>query len=207
MSAAVIAQLLAQYGLPLTQQIYVWVKENKTVVTPEDWALLEQLAKYRSNDALTAAGNKIEDGTTPMSRMETEQLVEELKKVSARLDGMTDTRHKGNEALNAIILQFTEQTERHETRIQTMETTINRMIQTLASDLRDIKTRLIGDAALQSDGLVQQHNGVITRLVVVEQKADKNRDDLNWIKRERIVVFSVIAGAGSVLAWIKGWFT
>lgn len=62
MSAAIIAQLLAQYGLPLTQQIYLWVKENKTVVTPEDWALLETLAKYRSRDALAAAGIKIENG-------------------------------------------------------------------------------------------------------------------------------------------------
>jgi len=61
MNPVLIAQLLAQFGLPLTQQIYVWVKEGKTVVTPEDWATLVTLSQYRSADSLAAAGIKIED--------------------------------------------------------------------------------------------------------------------------------------------------
>lgn len=62
MSAAVVAQLLAQFGLPLTQQIYIWVKEGKTEVTEADWAVLTALSQYRSADALAAAGIKIVDG-------------------------------------------------------------------------------------------------------------------------------------------------
>jgi len=62
MSAVVIAQLLAQFGLPLTQQIYQWVKEGKTEVTDSDWSLLTTLAQYRSSDSLAAAGIKIENG-------------------------------------------------------------------------------------------------------------------------------------------------
>lgn len=126
--------------------------------------------------------------------------------MSARLDDMTDTRHKGNEALNSIVLRFTEQTERHETRIQVMETAITRMVQGLASDLRDIKTRLIGDENLKSDGLVQQHNMVTMRLDGVEKMAKENRNEIAGLKRERIVAVSVLAAGGATLAWVKGWF-
>jgi hypothetical protein len=62
MSPQIIAQLLAQFGLPLTQQIYTWVKENKTEVTDADWATLTALANYRSADALKATGIQIVEG-------------------------------------------------------------------------------------------------------------------------------------------------
>lgn len=62
MTPALIAQLLAQFGIPLTQQIYVWIKEGKTAVTDDDWAILQALATYRSADALAAAGINIVDG-------------------------------------------------------------------------------------------------------------------------------------------------
>ncbi len=62
MTPAVIAQLLAQFGIPLTQQIYTWIHEGKTVVTDADWALLTTLSQYRSADSLAAAGIKIVDG-------------------------------------------------------------------------------------------------------------------------------------------------
>jgi hypothetical protein len=62
MPLATIIQLLAQFGLPLTQQIYVWVKEGKNEVTPEDFAALVKLSQYRSADSLAAAGIKIENG-------------------------------------------------------------------------------------------------------------------------------------------------
>lgn len=62
MPPLIIAQLLAQYGLPLVQQIFVWVKEGKTTVTPEDFEVLAALSRYRSADALAAAGIKIVDG-------------------------------------------------------------------------------------------------------------------------------------------------
>lgn len=62
MSPAIIAQLLVQFGLPLTQQIYTWIKDGKQTVTTEDWALLITLSQYRSADSLAAAGIKIVDG-------------------------------------------------------------------------------------------------------------------------------------------------
>jgi hypothetical protein len=62
MPLATIIQLLAQFGLPLTQQIFAWQREGKVVVTAEDFAVLEKLAAYRSADALAAAGIKIVDG-------------------------------------------------------------------------------------------------------------------------------------------------
>lgn len=62
MTPLIIAQLLVQFGLPLTQQVYTWVHENKTTVTPEDFAALVTLSQYRSADALAAAGIKIVDG-------------------------------------------------------------------------------------------------------------------------------------------------
>lgn len=61
MPAILIAQLLVQFGLPLTQQIFAWVQDGKTV-TPEMFTLLVTLGRYRSDDALTAAGIKIVDG-------------------------------------------------------------------------------------------------------------------------------------------------
>lgn len=62
MNLILLSQLLAQFGLPLTQQIYTWIKEGKTVVTPEDWATLTTLSQYRSSDSLAAAGIAIVDG-------------------------------------------------------------------------------------------------------------------------------------------------
>jgi len=62
MTPAIAAQIIAQYGLPLAQQIYLWIKENKATVTDEDWAVLDALSKYRSADSLAAAGIKIVDG-------------------------------------------------------------------------------------------------------------------------------------------------
>lgn len=62
MTPAIIAQLLAQFGLPLTQQIFTWIKEAKTDVTPADFDQLMKLAQYRSADSLAAAGLKIEGG-------------------------------------------------------------------------------------------------------------------------------------------------
>jgi hypothetical protein len=62
MSPAIIAQLLVQFGLPLTQQIFTWIHSGKTEVTADDFAELMKLAQYRSTDSLTAAGLKIVDG-------------------------------------------------------------------------------------------------------------------------------------------------
>lgn len=62
MTPLLIAQLLLQYGLPLTQQIMTWVQSGKTTVTPEDFQVLVTLSQYRSADSLAAAGIKIVDG-------------------------------------------------------------------------------------------------------------------------------------------------
>jgi hypothetical protein len=62
MTPLLVAQLLIQFGLPLTQQIMTWVQSGKTAVTPEDFQALVTLSQYRSADALAAAGIKIVDG-------------------------------------------------------------------------------------------------------------------------------------------------
>ena len=62
MPLSTVIALLAQYGIPLTQQIFTWVNSGKTTVTAEDWEQLVKLGQYRSNDALAAAGIKIVDG-------------------------------------------------------------------------------------------------------------------------------------------------
>lgn len=62
MPIATAIQLIAQFGLPLTQQLLAWQQSGKTTVTAEDFVVLEKLAAYRSADALAAAGIKIKDG-------------------------------------------------------------------------------------------------------------------------------------------------
>ncbi len=62
MPIATVVALLAQFGLPLTQQIFAWVQSGKTSVSPDDFALLAKLGQYRSDDALAAAGIKIVNG-------------------------------------------------------------------------------------------------------------------------------------------------
>lgn len=59
MEAALFAQLIVSVGLPLAKQIVAWQQEGK-VVTPADFALVDKLADYRSNDSLAAFGIKIE---------------------------------------------------------------------------------------------------------------------------------------------------
>ncbi len=60
---AVIAQLLAEFGLPLVQQLFTLYKKNPNAeVTPEQFEALITLSSYRSSDALAAAGIRIVDG-------------------------------------------------------------------------------------------------------------------------------------------------
>lgn len=61
-TAVIIAQLIATQGIPLAQQVYLWIKEKKTDISPEEWAALNVLSQYRSSDSLAAAGIKIVDG-------------------------------------------------------------------------------------------------------------------------------------------------
>lgn len=123
---------------------------------------------------------------------------------------MAEARHTANESLNGIILKFTEQSEEFNQRISLVESTLNQginklatAVQTLASDTRDLKFRLIGDAALQSEGLVQQHGLTAKRLSDVEAMANSNKDHIKALKRERVIVFSVLGTTGAVIAWIK----
>ncbi len=62
MDFALAVKLLAEFGIPLTQQIIAWTHEGKTSMTPEDMAILAKLGQYRSSDALAAAGIAIVDG-------------------------------------------------------------------------------------------------------------------------------------------------
>ena len=63
MNAATIAQLLVQFGLPLTQQLYTLFKtQGNAPITDQQWADLLTLSQYRSTDSLAAAGIKIVDG-------------------------------------------------------------------------------------------------------------------------------------------------
>lgn len=63
MTPALIAQLLAEFGLPLVAQLAALYRNGKnSEVTPEQFETLMTLAAYRSNDALALAGIKIVDG-------------------------------------------------------------------------------------------------------------------------------------------------
>jgi len=56
MPPLLIAQLIAQVGLPLAQQLIARVHAGNQPVTAEEWASIAALAEYRSADALRAAG-------------------------------------------------------------------------------------------------------------------------------------------------------
>lgn len=61
MDPILFGQLIVQVGLPLAKQLVEWKNAGK-VVTPDDFALLDKLAAYRSADSLASFGIKIEDG-------------------------------------------------------------------------------------------------------------------------------------------------
>jgi hypothetical protein len=62
MTPLTIATLIAQYGLPLAQQLFAMYQNGNKPVTAEDFAELVKLAQYRSSDSLAAAGLAIVDG-------------------------------------------------------------------------------------------------------------------------------------------------
>lgn len=62
MPPLLIAQLLLQYGLPLTQQLFTLHAQGNKPLTQADFDALVKLANYSSADSLAAAGLKIEDG-------------------------------------------------------------------------------------------------------------------------------------------------
>ncbi len=62
MTPLLIAQLVAQYGLPLAQQLFTMYQAGNKPVSPDDFEALIKLGQYRSADSLTAAGLKIVDG-------------------------------------------------------------------------------------------------------------------------------------------------
>lgn len=62
MTPLIIAQLVAQYGLPLAQQLFDLYRNGNKPVTEEQFEALLKLSQYRSADSLAAAGIKIVDG-------------------------------------------------------------------------------------------------------------------------------------------------
>lgn len=62
MNALLVAQLVAQYGLPLAQQLFTMYQNGNQPVTQADFDALTKLSQYRSSDALAAAGINIVDG-------------------------------------------------------------------------------------------------------------------------------------------------
>jgi hypothetical protein len=64
MPIATIITLLAQYGLPVVQQIVAWYESGKTTVSSADLATLVTLSQYSSAASLAAAGIAIVDGPT-----------------------------------------------------------------------------------------------------------------------------------------------
>lgn len=62
MTPLIIAQLVAQYGLPLAQQLFDLYRNGNKPVTEEQFEALLKLSQYRSSDSLAAAGIKIVDG-------------------------------------------------------------------------------------------------------------------------------------------------
>ena len=62
MPIAVLAPLLAQYGLPLVQQVFALYNRPEGNVTQAEFDALVKLAAYRSSDALAEQGIKIADG-------------------------------------------------------------------------------------------------------------------------------------------------
>jgi hypothetical protein len=62
MTPLLIAQIVAQYGLPLAQQLFTMYQKGNAPVSEADFALLTTLSQYRSSDSLAAAGIAIVDG-------------------------------------------------------------------------------------------------------------------------------------------------
>lgn len=59
MTPGAVLALVLQYGpsvIPLLAQLTSWIKENKTEVTAEDFALLAKYAATTSDDYLREAG-------------------------------------------------------------------------------------------------------------------------------------------------------
>lgn len=59
---AIIAQLVAQLGLPLVQEIVTLFHPKSTPITDAQWNEVAALGSYTSTDSLAALGYKIEDG-------------------------------------------------------------------------------------------------------------------------------------------------
>ncbi len=62
MSPVLIASLLVQYGLPLTQQLFALHASGQKEVTQADFDALIKLSNYTSADSLAAVGLKLVDG-------------------------------------------------------------------------------------------------------------------------------------------------
>lgn len=66
MTPLIIAQLLGQFGIPLTQYVISLFQQGNTVLTADQLAAIvadvNKLAQYRSSDSLAAAGIQIVNG-------------------------------------------------------------------------------------------------------------------------------------------------
>lgn len=56
MQLAVLLPIIAQYGLPVAQQIVTWIESGKTDVTAADLQLLADLGKKKASEYLADAG-------------------------------------------------------------------------------------------------------------------------------------------------------
>lgn len=145
-----------------------------------------------------------------MSGLSSEELAQEVRHLRKRWEDQAEARHKANEEMNSIILQFNNAIEKFDSRIDNSEAAIRGLansvqpLLSLAADIKAIHLRLIGDPALQSIGLIQQHTAVATELISLRTLAEKNETSIKWMKRERAIVVATLGTLGAVVTFIKG---
>lgn len=157
----------------------------------------------------------------------TPELVEEMAKLRTKLSEAMEKRHEGNGALNSALLAFQNTSEEQGLRLEVVEKVMLQDLPKLVRDIEIIKTRIVGDDAMKTGGLIQQMNaldrevqGLTPRLVAVETLVEKvkvneakieavtvlaksNAWDLKVMKIVGASVTTVLVGLGGFITWLK----
>ena len=138
--------------------------------------------------------------------LSTSELAEEVRKIRQRMEEQSLRRHEANNQLQQTIGSFSTQALRQEDRLDSMETLVRKLAETVnssAQDLRLIRMRLIGDDELKSNGLVQEVDSHKTKLSAQEKEIETVKEEIRFVRRMVVIVVAVIGTAGAIITFAK----
>jgi hypothetical protein len=137
--------------------------------------------------------------------MDTKDFADKMDRLADAVTKLTfeasEKRHTANGAVNAVVLALQEGQELQADRIGVLEKTAKETTETLEL-VRNLSTRLIGNAEMKTEGLVHEVEKIGMRVERVEEKATRTDTKLGRLMFAGTAVVAAFTMAGGLITWM-----